>query len=159
MPGRSIPTYAEIASFRESLIKTRKQLELDELEKLHGTLVRMEFDCLRANKSMMAWGVEARVPFLDRGFIDVAMSLDPEVKLSGKARGRIEKQFLREAFAGYLQGLGLAKGDRVNGGRAVLFAGEPGKIDIAWTDKAGSARYSFVDLTQRGTREVSSAAP
>ena len=60
------------------------------------------FDCLRANKSMSAWGVEARVPFLDRGFIDVAMSLNPEVKLSGKQRGRIEKQFLREAFAGYL---------------------------------------------------------
>lgn len=60
------------------------------------------FDCLRANKSMSAWGVEARVPFLDRTFIDVAMSLNPEVKLSGKQRGRIEKQFLREAFAGYL---------------------------------------------------------
>jgi asparagine synthase (glutamine-hydrolysing) len=60
------------------------------------------FDCLRANKSMAAWGVEARVPFLDRTFIDVAMSLNPEVKLSGKQRGRIEKQFLREAFAGYL---------------------------------------------------------
>ena len=60
------------------------------------------FDCLRANKAMAAWGVEARVPFLDRNFIDVAMNLDPEVKLSGKARGRIEKQFLREAFVGYL---------------------------------------------------------
>ncbi len=60
------------------------------------------FDCLRANKSMSAWGVEARVPFLDRSFIDIAMSLNPEVKLSGKQRGRIEKQFLREAFAGYL---------------------------------------------------------
>jgi len=60
------------------------------------------FDCLRANKSMAAWGVEARVPFLDRRFIDVAMRLNPEVKLSGKQRGRMEKQFLREAFAGYL---------------------------------------------------------
>ncbi|MEZ5544717.1 MAG: asparagine synthase B [Lysobacteraceae bacterium] len=60
------------------------------------------FDCLRANKSMAAWGVETRVPFLDRNFIDVAMNLDPEVKLSGKQRGRIEKQFLRESFAGYL---------------------------------------------------------
>ncbi|MCA9294324.1 MAG: asparagine synthase B [Phycisphaerales bacterium] len=60
------------------------------------------FDCLRANKSMAAWGVEARVPFLDREFIDVAMSLNPDVKLSGKQRGRIEKQFLREACAGYL---------------------------------------------------------
>ena len=60
------------------------------------------YDCLRANKSMAAWGVEARVPFLDRVFVDVAMTLNPEVKLSGKQRGRIEKQFLREAFAGYL---------------------------------------------------------
>jgi asparagine synthase (glutamine-hydrolysing) len=60
------------------------------------------FDCLRANKSMAAWGVEARVPFLDRKFIDAAMHLNPEVKLSGKHRGRMEKQFLREAFAGYL---------------------------------------------------------
>jgi asparagine synthase (glutamine-hydrolysing) len=66
------------------------------LDKLHL------FDCLRANKAMAAWGVEARVPFLDREFIDVAMSLNPEVKLSGKQRGRIEKQFLRESFAGYL---------------------------------------------------------
>ncbi len=76
-------------------------------EALHEETVRKLdnlhlFDCLRANKSMAAWGVEARVPFLDRRFIDVAMGLDPEVKLSGKARGRIEKQFLREAFAGYL---------------------------------------------------------
>jgi len=76
-------------------------------EALHEETVRKLdnlhlFDCLRANKSMAAWGVEARVPFLDRVFIDAAMSLNPEVKLSGKARGRMEKQFLREAFAGYL---------------------------------------------------------
>jgi asparagine synthase (glutamine-hydrolysing) len=36
-----------------------------------------KYDCLRANKSTMAWGVEARVPFLDRQFLDVAMSIDP----------------------------------------------------------------------------------
>jgi asparagine synthase (glutamine-hydrolysing) len=66
------------------------------LDKLHL------FDCLRANKAMAAWGVEARVPFLDREFIDAAMTLNPEVKLSGKQRGRMEKQFLRESFAGYL---------------------------------------------------------
>lgn len=76
-------------------------------EALHEETVRKLdnlhlFDCLRANKSMSAWGVEARVPFLDRTFIDVAMSLNPDVKLSGKQRCRIEKQFLREAFAGYL---------------------------------------------------------
>ena len=55
------------------------------------------FDCLRANKAMAAWGVEARVPFLDTQFLDVAMSLDPAAKLPGG--GRMEKHLLREAFA------------------------------------------------------------
>ena len=59
------------------------------------------FDCLRANKSMSAWGVEARVPFLDKAFLDVAMSLDPEHKMCGR-NGKIEKNILREAFEGYL---------------------------------------------------------
>jgi asparagine synthase (glutamine-hydrolysing) len=54
------------------------------------------FDCLRANKAMAAWGVEARVPFLDKEFMDVAMSLDPAAKMAGP--GRMEKQILREAF-------------------------------------------------------------
>ena len=58
------------------------------------------FDCLRANKSMAAWGVEARVPFLDREFIDVAMTINPEAKMSGNKR--MEKQILRETFADYL---------------------------------------------------------
>ncbi|MBY5990923.1 asparagine synthase B [Ferrimonas balearica] len=64
------------------------------LDKLHL------FDCLRANKAMAAWGVEARVPFLDKEFIDVAMRLNPDAKLI--TEGRIEKQILREAFAHYL---------------------------------------------------------
>ncbi|HEU0052156.1 MAG TPA: asparagine synthase B, partial [Longimicrobium sp.] len=55
------------------------------------------FDCLRANKAMAAWGVEARVPFLDRDFLDVAMSVDPAAKMAGG--GRMEKHLLREAFA------------------------------------------------------------
>lgn len=58
------------------------------------------FDCLRANKSMASWGVEARVPFLDKEFLDVAMNLNPEDKLSGN--GRMEKQILRDTFAEYL---------------------------------------------------------
>ncbi len=58
------------------------------------------YDCLRANKSMMAWGVEARVPFLDLEFLDVAMSIDARAKMAGN--GRIEKAILREAFAGAL---------------------------------------------------------
>jgi asparagine synthase (glutamine-hydrolysing) len=63
------------------------------------------YDCLRANKSMMAWGVEPRVPFLDREFLDVAMRMDARFKMAGvDAQGarRIEKAILREAFAGYL---------------------------------------------------------
>lgn len=63
------------------------------------------YDCLRANKAMMAWGVEARVPFLDLEFIDVAMSMDATHKMAGaRADGtrRIEKAVLREAFAGAL---------------------------------------------------------
>ena len=58
------------------------------------------YDCLRANKSMMAWGVEARVPFLDLEFLDVAMSIDASAKMAGN--GRIEKAILREAFVGAL---------------------------------------------------------
>ena len=60
------------------------------LDRLHW------YDCLRANKAMAAWGVEARVPFLDKEFMDVAMSLDPAAKMAGP--GRMEKQILREAF-------------------------------------------------------------
>ncbi|WP_406664612.1 asparagine synthase B [Gallaecimonas sp. GXIMD1310] len=58
------------------------------------------FDCLRANKSMAAWGVEARVPFLDKEFIDVAMRLNPSDKMCGQ--GKMEKHILREAFADLL---------------------------------------------------------
>ncbi|MGX5732079.1 asparagine synthase B [Pseudoxanthomonas beigongshangi] len=71
----------------------------------HEELVRKldalyNYDCLRANKSMMAWGVEPRVPFLDVEFLDVAMRMDAQYKMAGK--GRIEKAVLREAFEGYL---------------------------------------------------------
>jgi len=61
------------------------------IEKLHL------YDCLRANKSLAAWGVEGRVPFLDKEFLDVAMRINPEAKMApGKI---IEKKILREAFA------------------------------------------------------------
>ena len=58
------------------------------------------FDCLRANKSMAAWGVEARVPFLDKEFVDVAMRINPEAKMCKD--DKIEKHILREGFEGYL---------------------------------------------------------
>jgi len=86
----------------------------------HDELVRKldalhQYDCLRANKSMMAWAVEARVPFLDLEFLEVAMRMDAAAKMvrpppadvqlgnaPGRERRPIEKAVLREAFTGYL---------------------------------------------------------
>ncbi len=58
------------------------------------------YDCLRANKSLAAWGIEGRVPFLDREFLDVAMGFDAAHKMCGD--GRMEKHILRDAFTGSL---------------------------------------------------------
>ena len=75
-------------------------------QEFHEELVRKMgklhlYDCLRANKSLMAWGVEGRVPFLDKDFIDVAMRLNPSDKMNIKlpdGKQRIEKWILRKAF-------------------------------------------------------------
>ena len=64
------------------------------LDKLHM------YDCLRTNKSLAAWGIEGRVPFLDKEFMDVAMNINPKDKMI--KNGRIEKWVLREAFKDYL---------------------------------------------------------
>ena len=58
------------------------------------------YDCLRANKSLAAWGIEGRVPFLDKEFMDVAMRLNPKDKMAGN--GKMEKWILRKAFEDYL---------------------------------------------------------
>lgn len=58
------------------------------------------YDCLRANKSLAAWGIEGRVPFLDKEFMDIAMRLNPKDKMIGG--GRIEKWIVRKAFEDYL---------------------------------------------------------
>ena len=74
-------------------------------EELHKETVRKLsklhlYDCLRANKSLSAWGVEGRVPFLDKEFLDVAMTLDPSYKMCpGK---EIEKKVVRDAFSDML---------------------------------------------------------
>lgn len=71
------------------------------------------YDCLRANKSLSAWGVEGRVPFLDKEFLDVAMRINPEAKMCGPLPASpekggaggdfvIEKKIVREAFADML---------------------------------------------------------
>ena len=59
-----------------------------------------QYDCLRANKSTAAWGLEARVPFLDKEFLDMAMSINPEEKMI--TNKRMEKYILRDAFEGYV---------------------------------------------------------
>ena len=64
------------------------------LGKLH------QYDCLRANKSLASWGVEGRVPFLDKEFLDVAMRINPKDKMAGN--GKIEKYIIRKAFEEYL---------------------------------------------------------
>ena len=88
--------------FHEELVRKMSKLHL--------------YDCLRANKSLMAWGVEGRVPFLDKDFIDIAMNLNPSDKMniklpdpstlrqssgtagSGTTKQRMEKWILRKAF-------------------------------------------------------------
>ncbi|MBQ2529290.1 MAG: asparagine synthase B [Treponema sp.] len=77
--------------FHEELVRKMQKLHL--------------YDCLRANKSLMAWGVEGRVPFLDKDFIDVAMELNPEDKMNIRlpdGKQRVEKWILREAFSDML---------------------------------------------------------
>ncbi len=64
------------------------------LDKLHM------YDCLRANKALAAWGIEGRVPFLDKEFMDVAMSINPQDKMINGER--MEKWVVRKAFESYL---------------------------------------------------------
>ena len=73
-------------AFHEETVRKLKKLHL--------------YDCLRANKSLAAWGVEGRVPFLDKEFLDVAMRLNPEDKMPKD--GRMEKWILRKSFEDYL---------------------------------------------------------
>ena len=76
----------DAAAFHEETVRKLSRLHL--------------YDCLRANKSLAAWGVEGRVPFLDKEFLDVAMRLNPQAKMCpGKT---VEKRILREAFADML---------------------------------------------------------
>ena len=73
-----------------------KELHEETVRKLQALHM---FDCARANKAMSAWGVEARVPFLDKKFLDVAMRINPQDKMCGN--GKMEKHILRECFESY----------------------------------------------------------
>jgi len=88
------------------------------------------YDCLRANKSLAAWGVEGRVPFLDKEFMDVAMRLNPADKMAGN--GKIEKHILRKAFEDYLP------------------------AEVAWRQKeqfSDGVGYSWIDTLKQMTSE------
>ena len=89
------------------------------------------YDCLRANKSLAAWGVEGRVPFLDRDFLDIAMRTNPKAKMcSGK---EIEKRIVREAFADMLPS------------------------EVAWRQKeqfSDGVGYSWIDTLKAVTSEA-----
>ena len=74
-----------------------KELHEETIRKLNKLYL---YDCLRANKSLAAWGIEGRVPFLDKEFMDVAMTLNPQDKMINGER--IEKWILRKAFEDYL---------------------------------------------------------
>jgi len=78
-------------------------------EEFHAETIRKvsdlnKYDCLRANKSMSAWGVESRVPFLDKDFVDYVMNINPSYKRCGRLDEgyRIEKWALRKSFEGII---------------------------------------------------------
>ena len=89
------------------------------------------YDCLRANKSLSAWGVEGRVPFLDKEFLDVAMRTNPKAKMCPGQT--IEKKIVREAFAELLP------------------------EEVAWRQKeqfSDGVGYSWIDTLKRITSEA-----
>jgi asparagine synthase (glutamine-hydrolysing) len=101
------------------------------------------FDCLRANKSMAAWGIEARVPFLDIRFLDVAMRVPARQKMVRP--GGIEKRILREAFAGALPAEILwRQKEQFSDG-----------VGYSWIDSlkaAAEARVGASDMAEAGAR-------
>ena len=117
--------------FHEELVRKMSKLHL--------------YDCLRANKSLSAWGVEGRVPFLDKDFIDIAMNLNPLDKMNialpskdAERRQRMEKWILRKAFEDMLPS------------------------DICWRQKeqfSDGVGYSWIDTLKEVTsKKVSDAA-
>ncbi len=109
------------------------------LSRLHS------YDCLRANKAMSAWGVEARVPFLDREFLDVAMSINPQDKLITK--GKMEKQILREAFSDMLpEEIAWRQKEQFSDG-----------VGYSWID--GIREYAKTQVSQEQLKHASSRFP
>ena len=94
LSGEGADELLEVCTFIEPLHRGIPQETVRKLDKLH------QYDCLRANKSLAAWGIEGRVPFLDKEFIDVAMRINPKDKMINNER--MEKWVVRKAFEDYL---------------------------------------------------------
>ena len=95
------------------------------LNKLH------QYDCLRANKALASWGIEGRVPFLDKEFMDVAMSINPSDKMINNER--MEKWVLRKAFEDLLP------------------------KEVAWRQKeqfSDGVGYSWIDTLKEKVEEI-----
>ncbi|OLY85583.1 putative asparagine synthetase [glutamine-hydrolyzing] [Smittium mucronatum] len=109
-------------------------------------------DCLRANKSTMAWGLEARVPFLDKEFLQVAMNVDPKYKRCGdKAEAKMEKSLIRRAFD--------VEFSEANFSEQELAEGPYLSHDILWRQKeqfSDGVGYSWIDsLKARAESRIS----
>jgi len=102
------------------------------------------YDCLRANKSLAAWGVEGRVPFLDKEFMDVAMRLNPEDKRPKD--GRIEKWVVRKAFEDILpESIAWRQKEQFSDGVGYNWIDTLKEVTAAAVsdDKIANARYRF----------------
>ena len=111
-------------------------------EEFHNETVRKlsklhQYDCLRANKSLSAWGVEGRVPFLDKEFLDVAMRTNPKAKMcslnGSDPKASMEKRIVREAFEDMLP------------------------EEVAWRQKeqfSDGVGYSWIDTLKKITSEA-----
>jgi len=123
-----------------------------------------KYDCLRANKSMMAWGVESRVPFLDHDFLKFSMTFDPAQKMCEGADGkhRIEKHILRSAFD-----VGKEEASDHPAKKRKLNDGNPAKEmpylpdSVLWRQKeqfSDGVGYSWIDgIKANAERQVSDA--
>lgn len=119
-----------------------------------------QYDCLRANKSMMAWGVEARVPFLDKAFLRFAMQFDPTQKLC--ADGKMEKHILRSAFdTKTSSGDQAAKKRKLNDGSSTPSNDAYLPDEVLWRQKeqfSDGVGYSWIDgVKAHANRLVSDA--
>jgi asparagine synthase (glutamine-hydrolysing) len=112
------------------------------------------YDCLRANKSLAAWGVEGRVPFLDKEFMDVAMRLNPEDKMA--KNGKMEKWILRKTFEDYLpESVAWRQKEQFSDGVGYGWIDMLKKITTAAVsdDMLNTARFRFPVNTPRNKEE------